>query len=210
MPTIINGLALDEHPDLLAQMFKDRAAVFKDRLDWDVNVNSDGWEIDEYDYQQPVYVISTNDGITHQGSLRLLPTTGPHMMDGPFISFFDTDPIRSPVIWECTRLCVPANTKKSSYEMKRATFDLLLASCKLGIKIGIKQFIGIYESKLEKIYKNCGWEPTQLASSTDIKGNEIKLGLWDVSDDVLLDIYRKDIHLIKHDPSIGDLRARVA
>ena len=96
-----------EHADLLNDMFRLRARVFRDRLKWNVEV-VDGMERDRYDDEDPVYIISTDD---HRkkvlGSLRLLPTTGPTLV----ADFFeDTLPeaaqLTSPSIWECTRFCV--------------------------------------------------------------------------------------------------------
>ena len=49
--------ALDAFPTLKETMFKDRAEQFKSRLGWEVNVDENGYEIDEYDAMNPLYVI---------------------------------------------------------------------------------------------------------------------------------------------------------
>src|SRR5207244_4725123 len=93
-----------EHADLLNDMFRLRARQFHDRLGWDVRV-VDGMERDQYDDEDPVYVIYTNDDRTRViGSLRLLPTTGPTLVADYFA---DTAPgasqLSPPTTWTSTR-----------------------------------------------------------------------------------------------------------
>jgi len=48
---------LDQYPALKDSMFRDRAGQFKTRLNWDVKVDHNGYERDEYDDLNPMYVI---------------------------------------------------------------------------------------------------------------------------------------------------------
>ena len=61
---------LHTHPKLAASMFRDRADQFKTRLNWDVNVDAQRFERDEYDEINPLYVIWENADGTHGGSMR--------------------------------------------------------------------------------------------------------------------------------------------
>ena len=47
---------LRQHPLLEDTMFRDRACQFKNRLDWDVTVNAQGHERDEYDDLNPLFL----------------------------------------------------------------------------------------------------------------------------------------------------------
>ena len=51
------GDQLSDHPLLRDTMFRDRAAQFKTRLKWQVDVDENGFERDEYDALNPLYVI---------------------------------------------------------------------------------------------------------------------------------------------------------
>lgn len=95
-----------EGPALFDQMFQSRAAVFHDRLVWDVTVEN-GREMDWYDRQaEPVYLLAVDDEQRVLGSLLLLATTGPTMLQSEFRHFFDDDVnVTAPTIWECTRFC---------------------------------------------------------------------------------------------------------
>lgn len=86
------------------EMFRARAAVFRDRLGWQVDVR-DQWERDRYDEaEDPVYLVTQRPSGTLTGSLRLLPTTGATMLKSEFRHFFDQPiDVDSPTTWECTR-----------------------------------------------------------------------------------------------------------
>ena len=72
----IYGHDLHLFPLLRDSMFRDRADQFKTRLGWAVTVDEAGFERDEYDAEDPLYVIWEEADGTHGGSMRLLPTTG--------------------------------------------------------------------------------------------------------------------------------------
>ena len=96
---------LEDHPKLAATMFRDRADQFKTRLGWDVTVDENGFERDEYDGLNPLYVIWEEPDGSHGGSMRFLPTTGRTMVNDHFSDLI-SGPINSPSIWECTRFCL--------------------------------------------------------------------------------------------------------
>ena len=81
-------------------MFKDRAIQFRDRRGWDVTVDQKGWERDEYDNLNPLYVVIENAAGEHAASCRLLPTTGPTMLGVVFQHLPPDGPVVSPLIWE--------------------------------------------------------------------------------------------------------------
>ena len=65
-------------------MFCNRALTFSERLGWDVVVK-DGYERDEFDDANPLYLVSVDPNTNeYWGSLRLLPTTGPNMLRDVF------------------------------------------------------------------------------------------------------------------------------
>src|SRR5512140_1982520 len=84
----MHAVALDnrqfgQHLDLLADMYRLRRRVFKDRLDWAVTVSGD-MELDIYDALKPTYLLVMTDGGDIVGGVRLLPTTGPTMLADTF------------------------------------------------------------------------------------------------------------------------------
>jgi N-acyl-L-homoserine lactone synthetase len=173
-------------PELFDQMFRARAAIFRDRLGWDVEIR-DGWEIDHYDTDEdPIYVVSLDDRGRMTGSLRLLPTTGETMLRNEFSGFF-TEPVdvTSPLAWECTRFCVhPQAYDASAEEARRVSTDLLIALCDLALHSGIEQIVGLYDNAMPRIYRRIGWSPVPLAHARPEIG-ALTVGIWDVSPDAI-------------------------
>jgi N-acyl-L-homoserine lactone synthetase len=90
---------------LAASMFAERKRVFVDLLGWDVPVAQGRFEIDQYDNQDATYLIADDSG-RHAGSLRLLPSAGPHILGDLFGALCDKGVPRGEHIFEITRLCL--------------------------------------------------------------------------------------------------------
>ncbi|WP_246048261.1 acyl-homoserine-lactone synthase [Hankyongella ginsenosidimutans] len=60
-------------------------------MGWDVPVVGGRYEIDSYDGDKAVYLIATDDGCIHQGSMRLLSTEGAHLLADRFASLCECD-----------------------------------------------------------------------------------------------------------------------
>ncbi|MBB4238483.1 acyl-homoserine-lactone synthase [Rhizobium esperanzae] len=166
------------------EMFRARAAVFHDRLGWQVDVR-DEWERDRYDEtEDPVYLVTQWPSGALTGSLRLLPTTGATMLKSEFCQFFDEPiDIDSPTTWECTRFCVHPLAGQADYNSSRAVAtELLSGLCELALDTGIESIVGVYDAAMTGVYRRIGWRPTPLARSRPEIGN-LYVGLWDVTTD---------------------------
>ncbi|MBY5571447.1 GNAT family N-acetyltransferase [Rhizobium leguminosarum] len=164
------------------EMFQARAAVFRDRLGWQVDVR-DQWERDRYDeVEDPVYLVAQRPSGTLTGSLRLLPTTGATMLKSEFRHFFDQPiDIDSPTTWECTRFCVHPSAGHIAQSRAVAT-ELLSGLCDLALGAGIENIVGVYDGAMVGVYRRIGWRPTPLARSLPEIG-KLYVGLWDVTAD---------------------------
>ncbi|MGB7270644.1 MAG: acyl-homoserine-lactone synthase, partial [Albidovulum sp.] len=80
----VTGKELPSFPLLQETMFRDRAVQFRHRLGWEVEVDANGWEQDEYDLLNPIYVIWQMPNGRHGGSMRFLPTVGRTMINDHF------------------------------------------------------------------------------------------------------------------------------
>jgi acyl homoserine lactone synthase len=171
-------------PVLADSMFKDRAAQFKRRLGWEVTVNENGWEVDQYDALNPLYAIWQNPNGTHGGSLRVLPTVGRTMTAEHFLHLTDGVRIASPLIWECTRFCL---APRASVDVAPA---LMAAGIELGLRFGLEQAVGVVYARTLPLYRRFGWMPDVIGASGE--GRErICVGLWPMSEDSRAEIARK-------------------
>jgi len=172
----IYGNQLHLFPRLRDTMFRDRAWQFKERQGWDVHVNADGHEIDQYDAENPLYVIWENADGTHGGSMRLLPTTGKTMVNDFFSHLTDGVRIESPLIWECTRFCLSKGAES------RVAAALMLGGGEIMRNFGVKHYVGVFDARMVRIYRAIGSSPEILGSEGE--GRErISVGLWEFTDE---------------------------
>lgn len=162
---------LDQRPRLADSMFRDRARQFHDRLGWDVSLDDRGWEQDEYDRLNPLYVIWEGQDGLHKGSMRFLPTTGQTMVNDHFLHLTDGVSIQDAAIWECTRFCLAPGANS------RLAAALMLAGGELMRAFDLTHFIGVFDHRMTRIYRTIGSSPVVLGERG--KGNErIAVGLW--------------------------------
>jgi acyl homoserine lactone synthase len=162
---------LAQHPRLADSMFTDRADQFKERLGWEVSVDENGHERDQYDDLNPLYVIWENGDGSHGGSMRFLPTTGPVMVNDFFGHLTGGGPITSPVIWECTRFCLSRDADS------KVAAALMLGGGEIMQGFGVEHFVGVFDARMVRIYRMIGSSPDVLGS----EGNgleAISVGLW--------------------------------
>ena len=165
---------LDGFPLLKRSMFTDRADQFRTRLGWDVAVDAQGEERDEYDGMNPLYVIWERPDGRHGGSMRLLPTVGRCMVNDHFLHLTGGVRIESPLIWECTRFCLSRETGPG------AAAALMLAGGEVMQGFGVAHYVGVFDARMVRIYKRIGASPEVLGSQGE--GRErISVGLWEFS-----------------------------
>ncbi len=183
MIRFIYGDQLNIFPKLQRSMHEDRAWQFKTRLGWDVSVDDNGWERDEYDALNPLYVIWEKPDGAHGGSMRLLPTTGPTMVNDHFTHLTDGVEIKSPMIWECTRFCLAPDASPNT------AAALMLAGGEVLQGFGLMSYVGVFDARMVRIYGRIGASPDVLGSQG--KGREkIAVGLWEFDKTVQLRVAR--------------------
>jgi acyl homoserine lactone synthase len=159
-------------PRLAETMFRDRATQFRARLGWDVSVDAQGHERDAYDAMNPLYAIWQQADGSHGGSMRFLPTTGNTMVNDHFLHLTDGVRIESPFIWECTRFCLSPDAGP------RVSAALMLAGLELGLGQGLEHAVGVFDSRMVRVYRSLGWEPEVLGTQ-GCGRDAISVGLWE-------------------------------
>lgn len=103
MMQLITQESYGEFVDELTEMHRLRYRVFKERLDWDVQISGD-MEIDAFDALHPAYLLQRGEQGQVQGCVRLLPSTGPTMLRDTFPLLLDgASAPANPAIWESSR-----------------------------------------------------------------------------------------------------------
>lgn len=177
----IYGDQLHAYPELQRGMFLDRADQFKTRLSWDVELDARGFEIDQYDALNPLYVIWEGMDGRHKGSMRFLPTTGQTMINDHFQHILGGGTIESPLIWECTRFCLTRGAKS------RVAAALMLGGGELMRHFGVRHFAGVFDARMVRIYRMIGSSPEILGSEGEGR-EQISVGLWEFTEEARIKV----------------------
>jgi len=192
MIVVIESHNASRHQNLLEEMFRLRARVFRDKMNWDVEV-IDGMERDKYDEEQPVYIVLTDEEQQKAyGSLRLLPTTGPTLLKD---TFSDTLPdavgLTAPSIWECTRLCIDDKLVGDRPENLLMASALLIEGLgEVGLRSGIETILGVFEPMMLRVYRRIGCSVDILGCTRRFE-RPVYLGAFAVSAEVLDGVKRR-------------------
>lgn len=188
MITVIEGVDRDRHPALIDAMFRMRAAVFAGRLDWDVTV-SNGWEIDRFDAEDPLYLLSIDERSgALQGAVRLLPTTGPNMLRDVFPALTPGGAPVSPLIWESSRFAINPTTfdgierAEANHVVNRTTVELLCGIVEVCQRAGIEHIVSVFDARMARIFRsiNCAFET--IGTPARIGKTMTYAGIFDMSD----------------------------
>lgn len=155
MIRIIRGRDYQAHGPALASMFEDRKKLFVDLLGWDVPVVEGRYEVDAYDGANATYIVALDAHGMHQGSMRLLPATRPHLLDTLFAELCADAVPRGPDVFEITRLCLPTrHTAAARLEIRNA---LITAMVDHALANGIGTLTGVVEDRFRKEVLAMGW-----------------------------------------------------
>lgn len=166
MITVIESVDRHRHRVLIDQMFRMRAQVFAERLEWDVTVIN-GMEIDQFDREDSLYLLSVDEtnGIL-EGAVRLLPTTGPNMLRDVFPMLVPGGTPESPLIWESSRFAInpaafaEADRASINHVVNRTTIELLCGIVEVCQHAGIEHIVSVFDARMARIFRsiNCTFE----------------------------------------------------
>lgn len=169
MILVIDALNRDRFQNVVDEMFRLRARVFRDRLGWDVTVR-DGRERDIFDDLDPAYLVVLDDDHTVVGCNRILQTTGPHMLSDVFNDILCGEPpLRSATVWENTRFCVDTERLKrpdSSKTVSSTTCELMIGILEYGRDSGISDVISVIDPLMDRILKRSNNAPYDYIGQT--------------------------------------------
>lgn len=146
-------------------MFRDRKRTFVDMMKWDLPIVDGEFEIDQFDTAQAVYILAIDVGAArHLGSIRLLPTDGPHLLGDIFPSLCGGNVPAGPTIWEISRGCLsPDLPRGSRMEVRDA---LTMAAALFALKHGISTYSCIADGRWLKQIPLLGWRCAPLGPET--------------------------------------------
>jgi N-acyl-L-homoserine lactone synthetase len=157
----------------LMEMHHHRKQVFVDRLRWQLASPGSWLEIDEFDNEYAVYVmaVGAQDG-RHLGSVRLLPTTRPHMLSSIFADLCPEGAPAGEDVWEISRLVAAPEARGTS--LLRVYRQLAEALIDFARQNGIARYTLVTEAHRVSALLAVGWTVNPLSLPTERDGEMIE------------------------------------
>jgi len=173
------------HQLLLDQMFCLRKEVFFDRLGWDVCVEN-GMEIDKYDDQSAVYMVA-HDKAKVQAGWRLLPTSGPNMLQDVFPELAAGEQIPSSnKIWEISRWAAVACDRdlRAQAHANASTMQLIKCAYDFARENDIERYLVVTSVAMERLCKSIGLPISRFGDQRATRiGQVLSVACWvDIND----------------------------
>lgn len=157
----------------LNQMHRLRAAVFGDRLEWDVTITEQG-ERDQYDDLLPTYILAISTDQNVVGCARLLPASGPTMLEQTFPQLLERgslDPHAAMI--ESSRFCVDTSLVAGRRgTLHQVTLTMFAGIIEWSMANGYKEIVTATDLRFERILKRAGWPMHRLGNPVAI-GNTV-------------------------------------
>ncbi|MCH8685823.1 acyl-homoserine-lactone synthase [Pedomonas mirosovicensis] len=167
MVHVIDWQNRDRFTDAIEQIHRLRKQVFIDFFKWDLT-HVNGLEYDQFDTPDAFYLFDQDPETgTVLSSMRLLPTTGPHMMDSLFSHMCAVEWPRGPNVLEVSRLLynpILQGADEETMLRTRRRFALgLLEFCELW---GIRELVFVTHAKFLARLVNYNWDIRPLGLPT--------------------------------------------
>lgn len=167
---VVSPNLYQQHSNFLTQMHRLRAAVFGTRMEWDVTITADE-ERDPFDELQPTYVLAVTSSDAVVGCARLLPASGPTMLEHTFPQLLDGGelPLRMATV-ESSRFCVDTSLAagREGGQLHRATLTMFAGIIEWAMASGYGQLVTATDLRFERILKRAGWPMARLGDSAVI------------------------------------------
>lgn len=147
---------LDADTLLAQEIYQFRYQVFVEHAGWPLDCKPP-LERDQFDTERAVHLVCRAANGRIAGLLRLLPTTGPYMIESLWSDLLGPYPCpRSPQIWEVTRL--GTDPALGLRERGQTVAELVAGCLEFGLDHGITQMLAVMTpDHARKVVSGMGW-----------------------------------------------------
>ncbi len=184
MIRVIDRLNRDRFRRSLDQQFRLRRDVFVTERGWTA-FDHGAYEMDAYDTDDAVYLVTLDAGETVVGGMRLHPTLKPHLLSDTFAHMVDGAVPRRADIFELTRFALKASARNS-----RTYCELFLGLLEYGLGEGLAGTTALMRTLRIPVIQNIGMKVTPLGLPQEIDGELQTAVLIEMSEDSLAQVQR--------------------
>jgi acyl-homoserine lactone synthase len=150
----------------IEEMHRHRHEIYVNRRGWTALQRDDGLEIDQFDTDDAVYLMGVDSQGCVNSALRLMPTTGPHLLRDVFSHTITWG--RVPVsdrIYEFTRYFI-VREHKHEFGRRHAAGKLLCAMFEFGLAKGLTHISFLCDTFFLPTILELGWKTRPLGLPT--------------------------------------------
>src|SRR5476651_498621 len=158
--------------DALHDMFHLRHRIFVERMGWEALRKPDRLERDQFDTDDSIYLLLTQDDGTVIGTHRMLPTMKPHLFSDVFPNLCAVKGVqRGERILELTRTCVDEESLDRP-AMENARKRIMVGLFEFCLRAGFEKFTLLTPTDLLFRYLLIGLDIKPLGMPVDMDGNK--------------------------------------
>jgi acyl homoserine lactone synthase len=163
-----------------------RFQVFVERLGWELP-SEPGYETDEFDRPDTVHLMARNEDGHIVGCGRLLPTTGPYLLERVFPQLLNGLPVpRSPQVWELSRFAaMPTQPGVSASRRDYMAERVLLQALRHCASQGVTHLLAVSTPAVERLLLRAGVQCQRLGPPELYAGQPVLAFVIAVSDSSL-------------------------
>lgn len=169
---------------LLDSMHRLRARVFRDRMNWDVEVR-DGREADQFDDCGPTYILAISGRNQVAGCARLLPATGPTLLSVLFPELVGSEFFKPhAAMIESSRFCVDTSVQgdRTGEGLHGATWTMFAAIIEWSLASGYQELVTVTDVRIERILRRAGWPMVRIGEAKQIGNTTAVVGLLPIDE----------------------------
>jgi N-acyl-L-homoserine lactone synthetase len=174
----------------LMEMHHDRKQVFVDRLGWRLPAKGSWLEVDQFDNEYAVYLLARSPQGRHQGSVRLLPSSRPHMLESLFSHLCPGGVPGGDDCWEISRL-VTNPAEAAGTTILRVHRLLALALVEFAMDNRITRYSLVAEASRVPVLLSVGWPVVPLGLPTVVDGEQLQALQIELRPDTLEQMRRR-------------------
>jgi len=174
----------------LMEMHHDRKQVFVDRYGWRLPAKGSWLEVDQFDDDYAIYLLARSPEGRHRGSVRLLPSSRPHMLNTLFGHLCPGGVPGGDDCWEISRL-VTAPPDAPGTAVLKIHRMLALALVEFALANGIKRYTLVAEAHRLPALLSLGWRVVPLGLPTVVDGDQLQALQIDLQPETLFEMRRR-------------------
>ena len=148
-----------------------RYQVFVETLRWDLRCEA-GYEQDQFDHADTVHVVARNEQGQIVGCGRLLPSTGPYLLESVFPALLNGIEVpRSEQIWELSRFAAMDFQRDAAQE--HLAERVLLEALRFCSTRGVTHLLAVSTPPVERLLRRAGVECQRLGPPIMAQGSPI-------------------------------------